>query len=409
MKIKTFFVSTVLLSMGIVAFAVPQNVNAEITVTEATSHTEPENSNDTEVAKDEEKVTSPTKFTDLKSSASSYKYVTYLAKKGCIGGYTDGKFKASTTMTQGKFVCILMRAIDTKSARASKGKDYDAKVIKRAYELGIVKYSEMSEKDVNKSLTQGYMSIWAARALEYKNGNKDTKQLTSVENLVTNWSKVTKKYQDSVKDLYSSGVLSSKTFESSKKVSRGTACTVIAKVANSDYRKKVTQNSIPTDQQAALNASAITIKATDKNRKVLPKAGDTWVAKDGTKTKLEGIMYGGTYVPGYSSKTYSQGINIYANMSHGSDMLKNGDLGAIWEDANGGKDSTYMGQPFTTYTYKKGSKSYTVGWFKQQWESIASYELTMALKIKSPKNGQRVGSFTVYNSTIKMWVFEVSL
>lgn len=252
--------------------------------------------------------TYPTTFKDIKKGSTYYTAVTYLAKKGCIGGYKDGNFKATTNITNAKFITILMRAINPKLSRATKGTDYSAAVLKEAAKLGIYKASELTAENYNSSLTRKNMVLWVSRALEYK--GEDVKVLLNVENLISDFESISDaKYQEAVKEVYSAGIVANEKFSANSKVTRGTAVTVILKTVSSSYRRDMSKVKIPTDNEAGQNASATTLQATDKNRG-LAHIGDTWVAKDGKKTKLTGITF--DYAKGLKVEVpgYGQGIDL---------------------------------------------------------------------------------------------------
>lgn len=337
------------------------------------------------------KATYPTTFKDIKKGSTYYTAVTYLAKKGAIGGYADGNFKAKTNITNAKFVGMLMRAINPKLSRATKGSDYTAAIMKEGAKLGIYKSSELTAENYNSALTRKNMVLWVSRALEYM--DEDVKVLMNVENLMTDYESISDtKYQTAAKEVYSAGIVTSKTFSQNNKVTRGTAVTVIYKLANTKARTNMSKVAIPTDNEAGQDATAVTIKATGKNRG-LAHIGDTWVAKSGTKTKLTGITWAKTEVPGYG-----QGIDLYTGLVYGDSTLKNGDTGDIW---NG--DSTYMAEPFTVAKDSVNKK--TFAYFRTQWVAIKSYESNKSDSIKSPKNGQMCGYFTQYNKSLDMWIW----
>lgn len=336
----------------------------------------------------------PTTFNDVKSGSTYYTAVNYLAKKGVIGGYKDGNFKATTNITNAKFITMLMRAVNPKLSRATKGNDYSAAVMKEAFKIGVVKADELKSENYDKSITKKNMILWVSRALDYKGEN--VKVLLDVDNLVTDFNSITgEKYQDAVKEVYSAGIVTGKEFKQNNKVTRGSAATIIYKVANTKARTDMSKADIPTDNEAGQAKAAVTLKATDKNRG-LAHIGDTWVAKDGKKTKITGITWGDTEIP-----AYGMNIDLYTGLTYGGGetTLKNGDEGGTW---NG--DSTYRGQPFTVAKDKTGK---VFAYFRSQWKCIQQIEGKKADKVLNPKNGQMAPGcyFTQYDADLEMWVW----
>jgi hypothetical protein len=117
----------------------------------------------------------------------------------------------------------------------------------------------------------------------------------------------------------------------------------------------------------------------------LPIAGDTFIDKNGKETVL--TEAGGVV-------GYGQGLDLYSGMKYGDRTLKDGDIGDVW---NG--DSRHMGQPYMV-DEKTGE-----GHFRSDWLDVAKYELELAVKNKNPKEGQKVGYWTVYREKFSMWIW----
>ena len=322
------------------------------------------------------KATYPTSFTDVKKGSTYYTSVTALAKKGAIGGYKDGKFKVSTKITNAKFIGILMRTIDPKLSRATKGKDYDNKALEAAYKAGIIKSSEMDIDNYGKALTRQDMVLYLSRALEYL--EKDVVIIQDISNIIPDFDKVgDAKYEEAVKELYSAGIFTgtAKTYEfkPTATVGRGTAVNTILKVVETKYRKNMSKVTIPSTTTEARETRILMWNDKDRG---LAKIGDTWQAKDGKKTILKGIDWNGTTVPGYA-----QGIDLYSGMvSDGGVTLKVGSNGGFYH-----RDTTYSGQELLQ---AKSHKGVTFTYFRDQWLAINSVEQGIASKIKNPKHKQ---------------------
>ncbi|MDF2609313.1 MAG: hypothetical protein K0R92_787 [Lachnospiraceae bacterium] len=100
-----------------------------------------------------------------------------------------------------------------------------------------------------------------------------------------------------------------------------------------------------------------------------PKASDTWVAKDGKKTKITSITYNNVEVPGYG-----QGIDLYTGLVYdGTRTLKNGDTGIVWHG-----DDSFLGSPFIVTKDHNGK---VFAYFYVQWGAIKNYETKQAQSI----------------------------
>ena len=335
----------------------------------------------------------PTSFTDVKKGDAYYTAVSALAKKSCIGGYKDGTFRVKTKMTNGKFICILVRAVFKDTARATVGKDFDETLIEVAINKDVLDYGELKPADYDKPLTRDNMVMWATRAYMANEGADGLEEIYNLKNLIPDYSKIPKECRQEVIWAYSEGFFTGNkdyTFDASAKVSRGTAVKMIYTLINPSARKDMSKVEIPTDQQAAQKGEAVTLKYNDKDRP-LAKAGDTFVTKDGKKVKLTALEFGGEIVVGYGQK-----LDLYTGMAtpYGKNKtLKAGDLGGTWGD-----NSTFSGQPYTIAANGEGH-------FRSEWRTIDAYELSLANKIKNPKDGQKVGHFTQYSSKVKMWTW----
>lgn len=351
------------------------------------------------------KKTYATKFTDVTSKTTNYKYIKYLTDAGALGGYKDGKFKPATKMTNSKYICILVRAIDPKAPRATKGNDYDVKTMNYAAKIGLFKENELAAKDYGKVLTKQDMALWAARAMEIKSGKKNV-EISDVSNLISDYSKIGSKYRDAVKDVYSAGIISSSKFSPTSTVTRSTASVVIARVAKASYRKDMSKVDIPTSSESADNGAykGQVVKYNDSNRGLVHD-GMVWQNKAGKKITIKSLFIGeGNWkieIPGYGQgKTFGGKVDFYTGMQRGSaGPLKEGELGDIW---NG--DDTYMAQKLYSAKSPKDGAKYV--FFSEQWKAIRDYEYGKTYSIKNPKDGDVSSYFYVYSAKYQDWVWQ---
>lgn len=359
-----------------------------------------------DAAKATTKKTYATKFTDVTSKTTNYKYIKYLTDAGALGGYKDGKFKPATKMTNSKYICILVRAIDPKAPRATKGNDYDVKTMNYAAKIGLFKENELAAKDYGKVLTKQDMALWAARAMEIKSGKKNV-EISDVSNLISDYSKIDSKYKNAVKDVYSAGIISSSKFSPTSTVTRSTASVVIARVAKASYRKDMSKVDIPTSSESADKGAykGQVVKYNDANRGLVHD-GMVWQNKAGKKITIKSLFIGeGNWkieIPGYGQgKTFGGKVDFYTGMRMGdtTDTLKEGMTGTIW---NG--DDTYMAQKL--YSAKSPKDGATYVYFSEQWKALRDYEYGKTYSIKNPKDGDVSSYFYVYSAKYQDWVWQ---
>lgn len=362
----TLIIATIASTNTTLAFADTTTVDTTTTTTEVTATPAPS------VAP------APKTFTDIKKGKKYYTAVTKLAKKGAIGGYKDGSFKPKVKITNSKFISILMRSMYKNLPRATAGQDYDATVVKVAFKKGIIKPSELSPDDFNKSLTRGNMALWLTRTIEVYTGNDCLAHLNDVENLISDYSSIPSKYQDEVLELYSEGIVTSKSFKYSGKVTRGTAVTYILKAVTPKYRKDMSKVKIPDEKPAT--RESITIKWSDKSKTKLPHAGDTFIDKNGKKTKLTSFWWKGHEIVGVE-----QGVqDLYGNYAYPDGaVVKEGEFGIDWDSPN----YEYLGSEYVIDD-KTG-----IGLWSVTWKCVADYYMTKAQKVKNPKKGDTYGPY----------------
>lgn len=402
MRLKKIIISTLLLST-LSSTSLTALANEQPTATPIVTDTVTPSSTVTPTPKPK-KAKYPTSFTDVKKDDTYYTAVSYLAKKGAIGGYKDGAYKVSTKMTNSKFLCILVRAIDSKAPRAVKGNDYDQKTMNYAAKLGLFKNSELKVENYHKALTKQDMALWASRALEIVEG-KDIAHITNVSALISDYSSIDSKYQDAVKDMYSEGIITSTKFSPKSGVSRGTVATVIARVTNAKYRKDMSKVDIkkPSEQADDGAFKGTVVKYNDSARGLIHD-GMYWQNKEGKKIEVKSLFIGEDdwkiEVPGYGQgKAFGGKVDFYTGMARGSaGALKVGELGDVWHG-----DDTYMNQKL--YSAKSQKDGATYVYFSEQWKAIKTRESLNTSGIKNPKNGQKSGLFMVFYEEFNDWVW----
>lgn len=131
--------------------------------------------------------------------------------------------------------------------------------------------------------------------------------------------------------------------------------------------------------------TSMTLSSSDPYRPIA-QAGDTFIDKNGKKTKLTSIKYKLDVVVGYGQK-----LDLYSGMEYEDRVLEPGDVGITW----------YGNEQYRSDDYIVASNG--EGHFSWDWYVIWCYEASLAKKIKKPKKGQICGYWTQYNAKLKKW------
>lgn len=302
-------------------------------------------------------------------------YISYLVNKGAIAGYPDGTFKPDQTISKAEFVKIAVSSAQNgKFTLADKGEHWASGVFRDAQTKFILRRNEMPESDWNKPITRYEMAMVMVRITE--NILKEDKTGTSgVANIMADYQEVSNKteYQYYVEQAYMKGLISGMdkqgTFGGAKTGTRAEAATMVTRMLEVSKREKVDTTKVPTG-----TGKEIVWNSPDKP--LVPKAGDVFVKKDGTKVTLK--VHEETGVLGYG-----QNVDLYSGTKLiNGHIFKHGDLG-----------TPSMGYDSQTFLVDSRTGS---GFFRNDWLKIESYELQQAFKIKNPKEGQIVGQWTQY-------------
>ncbi len=93
------------------------------------------------------------------------------------------------------------------------------------------------------------------------------------------------------------------------------------------------------------------------------------------------------------AKLNGETLDLYSGMAYpNGELLTPGDIGSVYHG-----DMTYLGQPYLV------DKKTGEGHFRSDWIAISSYEAELAIKTRNPKDGQRVGYWTVYFEDLGGW------
>jgi len=337
-----------------------------------------------------------TSFSDVRQGQWFYKDVMLLTGKGIITGVTKpvngvGKYDPQGTVTLGQFLAISTRLVAAKYIKEATGAKHWAEAnYKAAVESGLIKSSDFgsSVEWLNSPISRedmAYILVNIAKA----NGETLTIK-TGIKNNIGDYGQISSMRREAVEKAYSNGLLvgdNTGNFNPRKSLTRAEVATVFCRVMNYVERPEVKVKDPGTagNDTGAKKRAPMVLKYDDPNRP-LPIAGDTFIDKNGNKTVL-------TETAGVVG--YGQGLDLYSGMKYGSRTMKDGDIGDVWQG-----DMTYVGQPYWV-DEKTGE-----GHFRSDWLTISSYEMQLTLSIKNPKDGQRVGYWTVYSAEDGVWYWD---
>lgn len=325
-------------------------------------------------------------------------FVNRLVSLGGIGGYPDGTFQPDKTITKAEFLSIVMKslAVDT-SVYDNPIEHWAGSTLMAAYENKIVYSSEISgtKSALDAPINRYEMAMIMVRANENLQNEAEV-GTAGINTVMADYSSkvANSEYKDYVEQAYMKGFISGVdnkgTFMGNGNGTRGQAATMVVRLLDKSYRSKVVikENQLVNGQVLTSSDRApITFTEGETGRTVVPKAGDTYIRKDGTKVVLTATVINGRIVLGYG-----QEVNAYEGLAfYGGTSLKDGDLGSRWENS-----SEFDGQPFYTWTNPDTGNEW--GYFKQTWDLVAEQVVDEALA-KYPNHSAPIG--TVYKNLIK--------
>ena len=301
---------------------------------------------------------------------------------GAISGYPDGTFKPNNTITKAEFLKIAYATVTNKQTEAAQqGEHWVTGVRDAAIEDGIISEAELPVSQLNDPITRYEMTRIMVRLTE--NSLKEAKTgTTGIANVMSDYQKVSNQpaFKHYVEQAYMKGLIAGMdkqgTFAGDKTGTRAEAATMIVRIIDKSARVSV-------DVSTPKPGVGTEISATDPSRPLVPKAGDVFVKKDGTKVTLEigpsGVLGEGQGVDYYSGITFENGYTFKA-----------GDIGV-----------PEMGHKGEIYSVDKTGE----GHFAADWRTIQNAHLKAAKKIENPKDGMMYGKWCVYEThgSISQW------
>ena len=170
-------------------------------------------------------------------------FVTSLVSQGVISGYPDGTFKPDKTISNAEFLSLTLKAMNETVQGANTGETWDMPIMKRAYELGLVKTGEPMTNATNE-ITREQAAAILYRALQIKEGIEYDQCYTSIlDQVIFDHDQIESAYRDSVYSMLQKGVFTGNAnhFDAKGLMTRGASCVVIERVLDKSKRADPTK------------------------------------------------------------------------------------------------------------------------------------------------------------------------
>ncbi len=180
-------------------------------------------------------------FKDFQDSHWAYQNVKVLVEAGAIGGYPDGSFKPSGTITNAEFIKIatVQAGFDGK---AEVGAAWYKPYVDFAYDKGIIEKGIFSDNAWNKPITRDKMCYVIAKVGEYLGEDFSyTSEIKSGMDLaVTDVKSMSEPYKTCVYKALSKGIVTgyanNKSFEPSWNATRAEAAAMLSRLSDKNLR-----------------------------------------------------------------------------------------------------------------------------------------------------------------------------
>jgi hypothetical protein len=334
-------------------------------------------------------------FSDVKSGQWFYNDVMTLTGKGIITGVTTpingvGKYDPQGTVTLGQFLAMSTRLVAEKYIKSVPNAEHWAVPNYRAaVESGLIQSSDFkgTKEALNAPISREDMACILVNIA--KANGEELKETTGITRNIEDYAYIASLKKEAVIKAYSNGLIvgdDKGNFNPLKSLTRAEVATVFCRVMNYIKRPEV-----KVKEPGTTNPGTSTTKKRepmvlryDDPARPLPIAGDTFIDKNGKETVL-------TETAGVVG--YGQGLDLYSGMKYpNGELLTDGDIGSMYHG-----DKTYIGQPYMV------DDETGEGHFREDWLKIADYETNLTFDIEKPKDGQRVGFWTVYREKYGLW------
>ena len=278
-------------------------------------------------------------------------FVTSLVNQGVISGYPDGTFKPDKAISNAEFLSLTLKAMNETVQGANTGETWDMPIMKRAYELGLVKTGEPMT-NATSEITREQSAAILYRALEIKEGVEYDQCYTSIlDQVIFDHDQIESAYRDSVYSMLQKGVFTGNAnhFNAKGLMTRGASCVVIERVLDKSKRANPTKTKNgfrvsvelkePIESQNSIQMLFENGKPVIDHEKVISEL------KQHENNTFSGFLYDYYYYDDYINRTWSApGYDNYEAKKEYADSLISIGIEAM--------------KVFYNYDYRNDMKSY---------------------------------------------------
>ncbi|MBF4693924.1 S-layer homology domain-containing protein [Fusibacter ferrireducens] len=170
-------------------------------------------------------------------------FVKSLVNQGVISGYPDGTFKPDKAISNVEFLSLTLKAMNETVQSVNMGETWDMPIMKRAFELGLVKMGEPMT-NATSEITREQAAAILYRALQIKEGVRYDQCYTSIlDQVIFDHDQIESAYRDSVYSMLQKGVFTGNDnhFDAKGLMTRGASCVVIERVIDKGKRANPTK------------------------------------------------------------------------------------------------------------------------------------------------------------------------
>lgn len=184
-------------------------------------------------------------FSDVPTTHTFYKGITYCAGKGIVGGYTDGTFRPANSVTKNHFSAMLSRAFypdriekyntdQYKEAYGTFGPTNMAAATSGTWDNTSFRWSINNASVMNTGINRYDMAQMMTNIMKAKGFTASTSQKNAAQAKITDYKNIPSQYQDAVKNVYALGIIGGYgdgRFIGTNIMNRGQAAIVIQRMA----------------------------------------------------------------------------------------------------------------------------------------------------------------------------------
>lgn len=339
-------------------------------------------------------------------------YIDYLINLEGISGYPDGQFKPNNTIKVSEFTKILVVTLGFKDIDNSSEGHWSLNYVNKAIQLGIIKKDEFNNefKNLDKNITRAEIARMISRKTPESSDDID-----KYKNLIADYNYISDEYKPYVLKVFKEGIItgySNKEFKPTNYATRAEACTMIARLLDSKYRRipvfgENSNASIPATSYVPQNfiinnktikAEVITI---DLNNPKIHLKTSLAKGKIGSVEDLKNIALKHNAVAAINGSyfgAYTEDKDTYGVLAVDGKVLHNGnDRSVFGFDKNNNVDIDVLNTKIKGYN---GKPKWKYSW-NGYWINHTPIEGGESVIVYTPERGDRVRSDLGTNVIVK--------